>query len=137
MFYLHTNITLQKTNKALWWKDCRWPKDEYQIGFNKLKCMEFDRIHQGKYIQAMWFNIRTSEIEVWWFIFFQIPPTNSSDLCSIFSQGEEKSMLNLYLYKNTKMSVCLSVQVFLGHFETDWETLWHKLAFWTNVKQGT
>ena len=36
-------------------------------------------------------------------------------------------------YINTKMSVCLSVclsvHVFLGHFETDRETLWHKLAF--------
>ena len=32
-------------------------------------------------------------------------------------------------YINTKMSVCLSVHVFLGHFETDWETLCHKLAF--------
>ena len=32
-------------------------------------------------------------------------------------------------YINTKMSVCLSVHVFLGHFETDWETLWHIIAF--------
>ena len=24
--------------------------------------------------------------------------------------------------------VCLSVHVFLGHFETDWETLWHEVS---------
>ena len=39
----------------------------------------------------------------------------------------------IFIYINTKMSVCffvfLSVHVFLGHFETDLETLWHKLAF--------
>ena len=36
-------------------------------------------------------------------------------------------------YINTKMCVCLSVcvcfRVFLDHFETDWESLWHKAAF--------
>ena len=36
-------------------------------------------------------------------------------------------------YINTKMFVCLFVCYrFLGHFETDWETLWlwHKATFW-------
>ena len=41
--------------------------------------------------------------------------------------------VDISTYINTKMSVCLFVcllfHVFLGHFETDWETLWHKLAF--------
>ena len=40
---------------------------------------------------------------------------------------------------NTKMSVCLfvclfvclSVHVFLGHFKTDWNSLWHKVAFYS------
>ena len=35
-----------------------------------------------------------------------------------------------YLYLYTKMCVCLPVRVFLGHFESDWDTLWHKVAFW-------
>ena len=34
---------------------------------------------------------------------------------------------NLYLYKYE--NVCLSAHVFLGHFETDWATFWHKLAY--------
>ena len=35
--------------------------------------------------------------------------------------------INVYLYKYD--NVCLSVHVsVLGHFETDLETLWHKLA---------
>ena len=29
-------------------------------------------------------------------------------------------------YINTKMCVCVFV---LGHFETDWDTRWHKVAF--------
>ena len=33
-------------------------------------------------------------------------------------------------YMNTKMFVCLCVRVFLRHFETNWDTLWHKVAFW-------
>ena len=28
------------------------------------------------------------------------------------------------------MSVCLSVQVSLGHVETDWDTLRHRLSFY-------
>ena len=39
----------------------------------------------------------------------------------------ETRTANLYLYKYE--NVCLSAHVFLGHFETDWETLWHKAAF--------
>ena len=35
-------------------------------------------------------------------------------------------------YINTKMCVCvcLCIRVFLGHLESDWDTLWHKCAFW-------
>ena len=28
------------------------------------------------------------------------------------------------------MSVCVCVHFFLGNFETDCDTLWHKVAFW-------
>ena len=34
----------------------------------------------------------------------------------------------LYLY-NKYENVCLSVQLFLDHFETDLDALWHKVAF--------
>ena len=41
--------------------------------------------------------------------------------------------INLYLYKyeNVYLSVCVCVfeRLFLGHFETDWETLWHAVAY--------
>jgi len=29
------------------------------------------------------------------------------------------------------MSVCVFVRIFLGHFETHWDDLWHKAAFWS------
>jgi len=42
-------------------------------------------------------------------------------------------LFDISTYINTKMSVCLSVclciRVFLGHLESDWDTLWHKRAF--------
>ena len=28
------------------------------------------------------------------------------------------------------MSGCLFAHGFLGHFETDWDTLWHTVSFW-------
>ena len=37
--------------------------------------------------------------------------------------------MHIFTYINTKMSVCLLVRDFLGHFETDLETIWHKVAF--------
>ena len=39
--------------------------------------------------------------------------------------------LSLYLYKYeiVCLSVCLFVTAFLGHFQTDWDTHWHKVAF--------
>ena len=37
--------------------------------------------------------------------------------------------LYLYKYENVYLSVCLSVHVFLGHFETDWETFGTNLPF--------
>ena len=37
--------------------------------------------------------------------------------------------LYLYKYENVCLFICLSVHVFLGHFETDRDSLWHKLFF--------
>ena len=34
---------------------------------------------------------------------------------------------NLYLYKNE--NVCVCTLFFLGHFETDWDTIWHTVSF--------
>ena len=46
---------------------------------------------------------------------------------------KEVRILNLqYLfstYINMKMSVCLFVRIFLGHLESDWDTLWQKVGF--------
>ena len=28
------------------------------------------------------------------------------------------------------LCVCLCVRFFLGHFETDWDALWHTVSFW-------
>ena len=36
--------------------------------------------------------------------------------------------LMLYLYLNKYDNVC--VHLFLGHYETDWDPLWHNVAFW-------
>ena len=36
----------------------------------------------------------------------------------------------IYKYENVCLFVCVFVCVFLGHFECDWDTLWHKVAFW-------
>ena len=35
------------------------------------------------------------------------------------------------------MSVCLFAQVFLGHFGTDWDTLWHKVSFRPRMSSKT
>ena len=44
-------------------------------------------------------------------------------------------------YVNTKMcvcvSVCVSVRVFLGHLESDWDTLWHKVSFRPRMSSKT
>ena len=43
-------------------------------------------------------------------------------------QRETKTVIDsLYLYQY--INVCLFVRVFLGHSESDWDTLWHKVAF--------
>ena len=54
-----------------------------------------------------------------------------SSFCSFVRPAQNLKLIYLYLYKyeNVCVFVCLSVHVLLGHFETDWETLWHKLAF--------
>ena len=55
-------------------------------------------------------------------------------MCSIYKHTYSKT-IPFYVsstYINTKMyvcSFCLSVHVILGDFETDWETLWHIVAF--------
>ena len=36
-------------------------------------------------------------------------------------------ILDLHYYK--KENVCLFVPLFLSYFQTDWDTLWHKVAF--------
>ena len=52
----------------------------------------------------------------------------------LFGQNVRVSFIpfNLYLYKyeNVCLSVCLFVTAFLGHFETDWDTLWHIVSFY-------
>ena len=47
------------------------------------------------------------------------------------SKINAKSHLYLYKYKNVCvcMCVCVCFRVFLGHFETRLDTLWHKVAF--------
>ena len=39
---------------------------------------------------------------------------------------------NLYLYRSENMCVCVCVciRVFLSHLESDWDNLWHNVAFW-------
>ena len=34
--------------------------------------------------------------------------------------------LYLYKYDNVCVCVCLFVRVFLGHLESDWDTIWHR-----------
>ena len=41
--------------------------------------------------------------------------------------GKVQSVCYLYVYKYEKFNLCMSVRVFLGHFETDWDSLWHKV----------
>ena len=36
------------------------------------------------------------------------------------------SLLYIYKYENVCVFVCLWFRVFLGHLESDWDTLWHK-----------
>ena len=47
------------------------------------------------------------------------------------------SKSDICTYINTKMFVCLFVHVFLGHFETDWGTLWYKVAFYSGKGSKT
>ena len=55
-------------------------------------------------------------------------------------RGIHRSHFKISTYINTKMSVCVFVcayTFFLGHFETGWDTLWHKLSFYAwrgNIK---
>ena len=35
------------------------------------------------------------------------------------------------------MSVCVFVRLFLGHFVTDWETLWHTVAYRPRMSSKT
>ena len=43
-------------------------------------------------------------------------------------------VFNLYLYKYENVCLCVCVcvcfRVFLGHLQSDWDTLWPKVAFW-------
>ena len=45
--------------------------------------------------------------------------------------------MQISTYINTKMCVCLSVCVFLGHLESDGDTLWHKVSFWSRKGSKT
>ena len=55
--------------------------------------------------------------------------THLTRLCSIPSVSSTYlTHLYLYKYENVCLCVCLCFRVFLGHFVTDWETLWHKVA---------
>ena len=49
------------------------------------------------------------------------------------------NLLHPYLYLYKYGIVCLSVHRFLGHFENDWDTLWHKVAFcsWGGFNKNT
>ena len=40
--------------------------------------------------------------------------------------------LYLYKYENVCLCVCVCVSVrdFFSHWESDWDTLWHKYVFW-------
>ena len=35
------------------------------------------------------------------------------------------------------VSVCVFVHVFLGHLESDWDTLWHKVGLWSRKGSKT
>ena len=45
--------------------------------------------------------------------------------------------LYLYKFENVCLSVCLFARVFLGHLESDWDTLWHKAAFRPRMSSKT
>ena len=58
--------------------------------------------------------------------------TMISSLCNVLHYwlqvfSVQKSLL---IYKYINVCVCLCVHFFLGHFETDWYTLWHKVSFY-------
>ena len=58
-----------------------------------------------------------------------VQPLTSGFVCEVHS-----TYIYISTYINTKMCVCLCVcvwvffRVFLGHLESDWDTLWHKCA---------
>ena len=53
----------------------------------------------------------------------------SYSIIFIFSLSINQSITRyLYLYKYEKVCVCVCFRVFLGHLESDWDTLWHKCA---------
>ena len=47
--------------------------------------------------------------------------------------------VNLYLYKyeNICVFVCLFLTAFIGHLESDWDTLWHKAAIRPRMSSKT
>ena len=82
------------------------------------------------------------------FIFYIIPGNTGKDGRSwcgyisydVISRAPNAAKL-ISSYINTKMflclSVCLFVHIFLGHFETDSDTLWHKVSFRPRMSSKT
>ena len=91
------------------------------------KCEVLDETQQISNIQFDQFNV-----------FLMQKPVKKSTLClsmnwkkiRLFNSNEKVTISNvIYLYLYTNENVCMSVRVFLGHLESDWDTLWHKCAF--------
>ena len=60
-------------------------------------------------------------------IYIQLTPLTVVEESEV-RQRETKTVIDsLYLYQY--INVCLFVRVFVGYLESDWDTIWHKVAF--------
>ena len=86
-------------------------------------------------IFCSWVSVQYLEIILWYY-----GKINLLLLHLLYNWSLAEYQFNeLYYYKyvNVYLSVCLFVHLFIGHFESDLDALWHKVAFypWKVSKQ--